>query len=56
MICNTKQEALDRVAYLAHKATSVPVSDLMKWIIKEEVKEHITAWELTRTELLEAAE
>jgi len=56
MICNTKQEALDRVAYLVHKATSEPESDLMRWIIKEEVKEHITTWQLTRTEVLAVAE
>ena len=56
MICNTKQQAIDRVQYLAHKATSVHCSDIMKYIIKLEVKELITTWKLTRTELLEAAE
>lgn len=56
MICNTKQQALDRVAYLANKVTSVPMSDLMKYLVREEVKGHIITWKLTRDELLEAAE
>jgi hypothetical protein len=58
MICNTKKEALNRVQYLAEKVTSVPCSDLMKYIIKLEVKEHISTWGITKEDILalEAAE
>ena len=52
MICNTKQQAIDRVQYLAEKVTSVACSDLMKHIIKLEVKEHITTWDITKEDIL----
>lgn len=52
MICNNKQEALKRINYLATKVTSVPCSDLMKWIISTEIKDHIKDWKISREDIL----
>jgi deoxycytidylate deaminase len=52
MICNSKQDALERIHYLSNKVTTVPCSDLMKHIIKLEVKEHILTWNITKEDIL----
>ena len=52
MICNNKQQALKRINYLANKVNSVPCSDLMKWIISTEIKDHIKDWKISREDIL----
>jgi hypothetical protein len=52
MLCNTKHEALSRIHYLAEKAVSAPCSELLKEIIKLEVKDHIINWGINKEEIL----
>tara|TARA_R110000868_G_scaffold411438_1_gene703934 strand:- start:451 stop:624 length:174 start_codon:yes stop_codon:yes gene_type:complete len=52
MICNTKQEALARVNKLAILA--MRSTDVMREIIKLEVKDHIVDWGITKAEFLQS--